>query len=81
MWIICQKYCTKIICDDVNYFIKYFDLLQDYATIKSELNKNEFVKDAIVFGEGIRILRQDPLETIISFLISESLSLINSVSS
>lgn len=70
--IICQKDGTKIICDDVNYFIKYFDLLQDYATIKSELNKNEFVKDAIVFGEGIRILRQDPLETIISFLISQN---------
>ncbi len=70
--IICQKDGTKIICDDPNYFVKYFDLLEDYATIKAQLNKNEFVKDSITFGQGIRILRQNPLETIISFLISQN---------
>ncbi len=70
--IICQKDGTKIICDDPNYFVKYFDLLEDYATIKAQLNKNEFVKDSIAFGQGIRILRQNPLETIISFLISQN---------
>ena len=70
--IICQKDGTKIICDNPNYFVKYFDLLEDYATIKAQLNKNEFVKDSIAFGQGIRILRQNPLETIISFLISQN---------
>ena len=70
--IICQKDGTKIVCDDVKYFINYFDLLTDYAKIKSELRKNAFLKDAILFGEGIRILRQDPIEAIISFLISQN---------
>ena len=36
--LICQKDGTKIFCDDVNYFINYFDLLTDYAKIKQELN-------------------------------------------
>lgn len=70
--IICQKEGTIISCDDANYFINYFDLLTDYAKIKQELIKNEFLKSSILFGEGIRILRQDPLETIISFLISQN---------
>ncbi|MBQ2864431.1 MAG: hypothetical protein IJE91_03075 [Clostridia bacterium] len=70
--LICQKDGTKIVCDDVKYFINYFDLLTDYAKIKQELNGNAFVKNAISFGEGIRILRQDPIETIISFLISQN---------
>lgn len=70
--LICQKDGTKIFCDDVNYFINYFDLSTDYAKIKQELNSNAFIKNAITFGEGIRILRQDPIETIISFLISQN---------
>lgn len=70
--IICQKDGTKIVCDDTNYFVNYFDLSTDYAKIKQKLNGNAFVKDAISFGEGIRILRQDPIETIISFLISQN---------
>lgn len=70
--IICQKSGTKIVCDDVNYFINYFDLLTDYAKIKQELRKNDFLKKAIDVGYGIRILRQDPIETIISFIISQN---------
>ena len=70
--IYCQQMHTIIKCDDVNYFINYFDLLTDYAKIKQELSKIKFVKDSIPFGEGIRIINQDPFETIISFLISQN---------
>lgn len=70
--IICQKHGTTIKCDDVNYFINYFDLLTDYAKIKQKLSKNDFLKNAINYGKGIRILRQDPVETIISFIISQN---------
>ncbi len=70
--IICQKDGTKVVCDNVKYFINYFDLQKDYATIKHELSKNALLKDAILFGEGIRILKQDPVETIISFIISQN---------
>ena len=67
--IYCQKDGTKIICKNQKYFINYFDLDTDYAIIKSELDK-ENLSDAINFGAGIHILKQDPIETIISFIIS-----------
>lgn len=65
----CQKDGTKIICKNKNYFIKYFDLDTNYAIIKSQLDKDD-LSDAIKYGSGIHILRQNPLETIISFIIS-----------
>lgn len=48
----------------------YFDLGRDYGNIKKELSNDPILKKAIGFGEGIRILNQDPFETIISFIIS-----------
>lgn len=48
----------------------YFDLERDYGRIKTELSKDEALKDAIEFGSGIRILKQDFWEALISFIIS-----------
>ena len=57
---------------------KYFDLETNYAEIRKEIinfgeNKSfgEYLKNAIECGKGIRILRQDPFETLISFIISQ----------
>ena len=51
----------------------YFDLDTDYATItKSLSDKDEYMAQAVAFGEGIRILRQDPWEMLISFIISQN---------
>lgn len=55
---------------DIEYFINYFDLDKDYNSIKQELSKNEVLKRSIEIGYGIRILKQDLFETIISFVIS-----------
>lgn len=50
---------------------EYFDLKRDYSEIKSALSgQNPILDKAIEFGKGIRILRQDPVETIFSFIIS-----------
>ncbi len=50
---------------------KYFDLDTDYKEYKSKLSKvDEYLKESINFGEGIRILKQDLWECIISFIIS-----------
>ena len=50
---------------------KYFDLDRDYEAIKEKLaNIDEYMKESIKYGEGIRILNQDLWETIISFIIS-----------
>lgn len=48
----------------------YFDLERDYGKVKKILSKDPVLKKAISFGHGIRILQQDPFETLISFIIS-----------
>lgn len=49
----------------------YFDLERNYAEIKRILAKNdENMQKAIQYGKGIRILRQDPWEMLISYIIS-----------
>lgn len=51
----------------------YFDLETDYAHISKVLaEKDEYMKEAIKFAPGIRILRQDPWEMLISFIISQN---------
>lgn len=50
---------------------EYFNLDMDYTKIKLELSKiDNFLRASIEYGEGIRILKQDIFETIISFIIS-----------
>mgnify|MGYP001000210862 FL=1 len=56
--------------DFQNIWYNYFDLQTDYGKIKAELSKDKVLEEAIKFGEGIRILNQDPYETTISFIIS-----------
>ncbi|KEI05589.1 DNA-3-methyladenine glycosylase 2 family protein [Clostridium botulinum] len=53
----------KIWCD-------YFDLDRDYSTIKEILSKDELLKKSVEFGLGIRILKQEPFEIVLSFIIS-----------
>ena len=49
----------------------YFDIERDYNDIKKKLSKvDKYMKNAIEYGSGIRILNQDLWETIISFIIS-----------
>ncbi len=62
-------YPTNI--DDFNnIWSHYFDLKRDYNTIKQKLTSDPILEKAIQFGEGIRILNQEPFETLISFIIS-----------
>lgn len=56
---------------NIKYFVDFFDLNTNYAEIKKLLLKQHpFMKKIIKYGEGIRILKQDIFETIISFIIS-----------
>lgn len=49
----------------------YFNLDIDYSELKSTLSGvDSFLKSSISYGTGIRILRQNIFETIISFIIS-----------
>lgn len=56
--------------DFKNIWFDYFDLGRDYSEIKRKLSKDEIMKKAIEFGYGIRLLRQELWETLISFIIS-----------
>lgn len=60
--------------EDFNKIWKsYFDLDTDYAKIKNKLKSmDEYLEKATEFGWGIRILRQDPWEMLISFIISSN---------
>lgn len=60
----------EIACNDVNYFINYFDLDTSYTEIKSKLSNFTVLKPMLEFGYGMRILRQDPYEMILGFIIS-----------
>lgn len=57
-----------------NFWEEYFDCGYDYRTITDSLLKgeDEFLKSAADFGSGLRILKQDPFETLISFIISQN---------
>lgn len=71
-----SKIENKIIIDNTNkdefefFWKNYFDLDTNYTEIKHKLEKDDIMKKAISFGNGIRILNQDEYEMIISFIIS-----------
>ncbi len=50
----------------------YFDLGTDYDYFRSKVPSNDsFLQEAIKVGGGIRILKQDPWEMLITFIISQ----------
>lgn len=57
------------------FWEKYLDAGRDYSLIKNAVNINETMGKAIAFGSGIRILRQDFFEALISFIISQRSSI------
>lgn len=59
-------------CDDAEFFKRYFDFDTDYKFIQAEVEDKGLLSSAIEFGKGIHILRQDALETVFSFLISQN---------
>ena len=51
---------------------QYLDLDRDYGMIKQRLSaRDEVMENAVAAGRGIRILKQDLWETIVSFIISQ----------
>lgn len=58
--------------DFENIWKHYFDLERDYSSIRKNLAIEDTLKEAMEYGKGIRILNQEPFETIISFIISQN---------
>lgn len=64
-------------CSEEDYELiwkDYFDMDYDYGRIIDELSSgdDEFLREAAAYGSGIRILRQNTFEMLISFIVSQN---------
>ncbi|MBQ4546299.1 MAG: DNA-3-methyladenine glycosylase 2 family protein [Oscillospiraceae bacterium] len=50
----------------------YFDFGRDYDALKADFSANEMLRSACEFAPGIRVLRQEPWEAFITFIISQN---------
>jgi N-glycosylase/DNA lyase len=64
-------YCDQKEFD--NFWSDYFDLQTDYGKIKRRIlaTKDKYLTEAVNFGSGLRILRQNLWEVMVSFIISQ----------
>ena len=66
----CIFFCEEKEFD--HFWREYFDMEEDYAKYIRKVNpRDDYLTAAVSFGLGIRILRQDLWETLVSFLISQ----------
>lgn len=66
--------CTKEEWQDI--WTQYFDLNRSYKSVYlEEREKHDYVRKAMDCGRGIRILRQDPWEMLVTFIISQRKSI------
>lgn len=69
---------NEFICENIDeekfYLVwyNYFDLGTNYSVFKKRLCSDRIMKEAINYSSGIRILRQNPWETLVSFIISQN---------
>ncbi len=72
--VVLEDQIVKIYCDPDDFdtfWSKYFDVSLDYSDIRRGFAQDKRMNDAINFGKGIRILKQEPWEALISFIISQ----------
>lgn len=55
---------------DKKFLIHFFALDEPYSTILEKINKDSLIRNAIKRYHGLRIVRQDPWECLISFICS-----------
>lgn len=58
--------------EDIPKWRRYFDLDTDYSEFIRRFSADKTLKAACESSPGIRILRQEPFETLISFIISQN---------
>jgi len=58
--------------DFLKKWTQYFDLYTDYSELKKMFSQDKTIADACKFAGGIRLLRQNDWECLISFIISQN---------
>lgn len=67
-----EGYCFHCSFSDFrDVWVPYFDLTVDYEAYQQKMCDDPFLRDAIASGGGIRILRQDLWEMVVTFIISQ----------
>lgn len=63
--------CSKR--DYERVWIPYFDLREDYAAIRERIQRGDrFLREAAACQKGVRVLRQDPWEMLITSIITQN---------
>jgi N-glycosylase/DNA lyase len=57
---------------DIPYWENYFCADEDYGVFIERFSQDSTLREACAFAPGIRVLRQDAFETLISFIISQN---------
>jgi len=63
-------YLTGVGQEDMPAFTRYFDLQRDYGAVKALYAHDKYLRQGMEYAPGLRVLRQPPFETLISFIIS-----------
>ena len=69
-----DMYIENATADDFkNIWYSYFDFSLDYGKIREEISTiHPVLNEAAKYAPGIRILRQEPFETLCTFIISQN---------
>ena len=62
--------CVIIKGNEIERFVDYFDLDRDYEELCERIVDKFSLSREVEFGKGLRLLRQDPFEMLISFIVS-----------
>ncbi|MGO5314519.1 DNA-3-methyladenine glycosylase family protein [Bilifractor sp. LCP21S3_A7] len=70
------RHCLELSCsrkEFETFWRQYFDLGLDYSSVRRRIDpeKDPYLYRASACGTGIRILNQDPWETLITFIVSQ----------
>ncbi|MCL1904268.1 MAG: DNA-3-methyladenine glycosylase 2 [Oscillospiraceae bacterium] len=58
--------------EDIPYWENYFCADEDYSTFVERFSEDSVLKEACAYAPGLRVLRQDAYETLMSFIISQN---------